>query len=98
MSIAVLDPAWVRAARRRIFANLMPGAAETDSVDEWWSQLHDFSVWNDYVYSNWELEGGDINIDGGPLPEMYTPFGFLYTLPFGPPDDCLLEPIGPDVA
>jgi phosphatidylserine/phosphatidylglycerophosphate/cardiolipin synthase-like enzyme len=98
MSIAVLDPAWVRAARHRIFANLMPGAAETDAVDEWWTQLHDFSVWNDYVYSNWEAEGGDISLDGDPLPEMYTPFGFLYTLPFGAPSDCLIEPIGPDVA
>jgi len=98
MSIAVLDPAWVRDARHRIFANLMPGAATTDAVDEWWTQLHDYAAWNDYVYANWEAEGWDISLDGDPLPEEYGPLGFLYTLPFGPPDDCLIEPIGPDVA
>jgi phosphatidylserine/phosphatidylglycerophosphate/cardiolipin synthase-like enzyme len=97
MNVAILDPTWVRAARRRIFENLLPaGTPPTDVVSEWWDQLRQAADWNDYVYRNWDDEGGDIDLDGAPLPERYTPRGFLYSLDFGTVSDCLLESVGPD--
>lgn len=97
MNVAVLDPDWVGAARRRIFANLMPGLAATDDVDTWWHQLGQVQAWNDYVFANWAAEGGDLDLDGAPLPERFIPFGFVYSLAFPSADHCLIEDIGPDM-
>jgi hypothetical protein len=98
LNVAVVDPAWVRAARRRVFAAMLPsGTIDTDSVDTFWEQLVDAAAWNEYVWDNWESAGGDISLDGRPLPDNYTPEGRLYPLVFGDPDDCLIEGVGPDM-
>jgi phosphatidylserine/phosphatidylglycerophosphate/cardiolipin synthase-like enzyme len=97
MNVAVHDATWVRAARRRIFANLMPGLAATDDVATWWDQLGQCQAWNDYVHANWERAGGDIDLDGAPLPEKYTPFGLLHSLDVPLLEECLFEDIGADM-
>ena len=98
LNTAVLDPDWVRSARRRIFANILPaGTTATDNVNTWWEQFATAAAWNDQVYASWEAEGFDISLDGAPLPAEYTPDGFVHTLEFGSLDDCLMESVGPDM-
>jgi phosphatidylserine/phosphatidylglycerophosphate/cardiolipin synthase-like enzyme len=98
LNVAVVDPAWVRAARRRVFASMLPpGTIDTDSVDTFWEQFADAASWNEYVWDNWEAAGGDISLDGRPLPDNYAPEGRLYPLDFGDTDDCLIEGVGPDM-
>ena len=98
LNVAVLDAAWVHSARQQIFANMLPaGTQPTDDVATWWKQFQNAAAWNDGVYSAWDAEGGDINLNGAPLPDMYTPEGFVYSLNFGPPSDCLFESVGPDM-
>ncbi len=98
MNVAVLDPTWVREARRKIFANLLPaGTAPTDDVATWWTQLAQAAAANDAVSAAWTAEGDDISLDGAPLPAKYTPQGFVYSLDFGPESDCLIESVGPDM-
>lgn len=98
MNVAVLDPAWVRETRRQIFANMLPaGTAPTDDVATWWDQLAQAAAVNDAVYAAWEAEGGDISLDGAPLPAKYAPKGFVHSMDFGPETDCLIESVGPDM-
>jgi phosphatidylserine/phosphatidylglycerophosphate/cardiolipin synthase-like enzyme len=98
MNVAVVDRDWVRAARRRVLAAILPpGTPATDEVSAWWSQLIDAAAWNDAVRAAWEAEGDDISLDGAPLPAMYTPRGFLHDLDFRTVDDCLMEDVGPDM-
>jgi phosphatidylserine/phosphatidylglycerophosphate/cardiolipin synthase-like enzyme len=100
LNVAVLDPAWVREQRRRIFANLLPaGTSPTDDVSTWWQQFSDAAAYNDAVYQRWDDEGWDIdNGDGsGPLPAEYTPHGFVHTLVLRTVDDCFFEGVGPDM-
>jgi putative metal-binding protein/phospholipase D-like protein len=97
---AVLDPDFVRAQRRRIFANLLPsGTPATDNTATWWQQFVDAAAWNDSVYEAWDDEGWDIdNGDGsGPLPAEYQPAGFVHTLEFRVSDYCFFEGVGPDM-
>ena len=76
-----------------------PAYVATDDVDNWYSQMISAATWNDEVYGRWALEGWDIdNGDGsGPLPILYTPEGFLYSYNPGPPSDCAIEGVGPDL-
>ncbi|MCK6531963.1 MAG: phospholipase D-like domain-containing protein [Polyangiaceae bacterium] len=98
MNVAVLDPAWVRDARRKIFANFLPaGTAPTDDVAAWWGQLEQAAAANDAVAAAWTAEGGDLNLNGAPLPAKYTPKGFVHSMDFGPESDCLIESVGPDM-
>jgi len=98
LNVAVLDPAWVRDARHRIFANILPaGTQQSDDVGTWWGQFEQAAGWNDQVYANWEDEGFDISLDGSPLPAEYTPDGFVHSLDFGPLADCFMESVGPDM-
>ncbi len=98
LNIAVLDDAWVRDARRRIFANLLPeGTSATDDVSVWWNDLKQAAAWNDAVYERWDAEGGDISLDGAPLPAEYRPEGFLYSMDFPDSSECLIESVGPDM-
>ncbi len=97
LNVAVLDQTWVRAARRRILANMLGVTTVSDDTATWWSALSRAALNNDAVRARWTAEGDDISLDGAPLPAMYRPTGFVYTLVFGPPTDCLLESIGPDV-
>jgi phosphatidylserine/phosphatidylglycerophosphate/cardiolipin synthase-like enzyme len=98
LNLAVVDRDWVRAARRRILAAILPpGTPATDEVSAWWSQLITAAAWNQSVRAAWDAEGDDISLDGAPLPAMYTPRGFVYDLDFRTVDDCLMEDVGPDM-
>jgi len=100
LNVAVLDADWVRAQRRRIFANILPaGTPPTDDTATWWQQFNDAAAWNDAVWDRWDDEGWDIdNGDGsGPLPVDYSPQRFVHGLSFGTKDDCFLEGVGPDM-
>lgn len=98
MNVAVVDPAWVRDARRKIFANMLPdGTAPSDDVAVWWDQFAQAAAQNDAVYAAWEAEGGDINLNGAPLPAKYTPKGFVHGMDFPDVSNCLFESVGPDM-
>jgi len=98
MNVAVYDHQWVRAARKRVIANILgDGFLESDSVDVWTNQLRDAAIWNDLVRQNWDDEGDDISLDGAPLPTMYAPNGFVYSMDFPAPSECLIESVGPDM-
>jgi phosphatidylserine/phosphatidylglycerophosphate/cardiolipin synthase-like enzyme len=98
MNVAVLDAAWVREARQKIFANLLPaGTMPKDDVAGWWTQIQAAADANDAVSAAWTAEGDDINLNGAPLPAKYTPKGFVYSMDFGPESDCLIESVGPDM-
>jgi phosphatidylserine/phosphatidylglycerophosphate/cardiolipin synthase-like enzyme len=98
LNLAVLDDAWVTAARRRILANILPpGTDVADDAAGWVAQLGNAATANDAVHAQWEAEGMDLDLDGASLPAGYTPSGLVYTLPFGSVDDCLLESVGPDM-
>lgn len=98
LNVAVYDPAWVTRERRRLLGLILPdGTTPSDDVAGWIGQLDDAASWNQYVWDNWDAEGGDISLDGAPVPMMYSPEGFVYPLVFGLPSDCLIEGIGPDM-
>lgn len=98
LNVAILDPEWVRLARRRIFQNILPpGALETDTVDTFWEQFVEAAAWNQFVWENWDAEGFDINLDSAPLPDSYRPEGLVYPLDFGIPSDCAIEGMGEDM-
>ena len=102
LNVAVLDPVWVKAQRRRIFANMLPaGTPATDDPAGWWQDFSDAAWWNDLVYANWEAESWDLDLgdndNPGPVPAKYLPEGFIYTLEFRTVDDCLIEDVGPDM-
>ncbi len=98
LNIAVYDPAFVRAQRERIVGLILPpGTAVAADSAGWITQLAEAASWNDFVWQEWDDEGGDISLDGAPLPDNYTPQGFVYSLDFGTPSDCLIEGVGPDM-
>jgi phosphatidylserine/phosphatidylglycerophosphate/cardiolipin synthase-like enzyme len=98
LSVAVLDAAFVRAERRKILANVLPpGTPASDDAAVWWDDLVSAAAWNDGVYAKWKDEGFDINLNGDPVPTEYVPNGLVYSMHFGPPSDCLIESVGPDV-
>ena len=98
-TVAVLDPAWVRAGPPARFSRTCyrPAPPPRTTVATWWDQFQQAASWNDSVYANWDAEGFDISLDGAPLPTEYTPDGFVHSLDFGSLDDCLLESVGPDM-
>jgi phosphatidylserine/phosphatidylglycerophosphate/cardiolipin synthase-like enzyme len=98
LNVAVYDAAWVRAARRRILANILPaGTAVSDDAVGWYNQLQSAARYNDEVRQRWTDEGDDISLDGSPLPVEYAPRGFVYSLPMRGVMRCLIEDIGPDM-
>jgi len=98
LNVAVYDPAWVRAARRRILANILPAGTEvSDDAARWYDQLLLAARYNDAVRQAWTDEGDDISLDGRPLPAQYAPRGFVYSLPMRGVMRCLIEDIGPDM-
>jgi phosphatidylserine/phosphatidylglycerophosphate/cardiolipin synthase-like enzyme len=98
LNVAVYDADFVRAERRRLLGLILPpGTDVADDADAWITQLAEAASWNDFVFQEWEDEGGDISLDGDPLPENYTPLGFVHTLLFRSPDECLIEGVGPDM-
>ncbi|MFK7988422.1 MAG: phospholipase D-like domain-containing protein [Sandaracinaceae bacterium] len=96
LNVAVLDDAWVRDVRRRVIQDILPeGVAVSD--DDWITQLREAGAANQLVFDAWDAEGGDINLDGAPLPDEYTPSGYVYPMSFREPSDCLIEGVGPDM-
>ena len=98
LNLAVLDDAWVKAARRRILAEILPkGTDVSDDAWQWYGALAEAAAVNDAVYARWDDEGMDLDLDGDPLPALYRPNGFVYSLPFADPSECLLESVGEDM-
>ena len=97
MNIAIFDDAWVRSAREAVLRSMLPaGTALESSSRDWIEQLRAAASWNAYVADNWDDAGGDISLNGEPLPEAYRPLGFVYPLSFAAPSECILS-AGPDV-
>ncbi len=96
-NVNVLAPEFVRDARRRIVRNLLGGDGDNVPFD-WYGAIERLAAENDAVYSRWEQAGFDLDLDGAPLPPGHEPTGFVYSLDFGEPEQCLIEPIGPDIA
>ena len=94
-NVSVLDEDWVTEARVDIIGNIL-GVSFTPS--DWIAELDRAAARNDSVWEAWDDEGFDLDLDGDPLPFAYDPRGFIYSLEFAAPSDCLIEPIGPDVA
>jgi phosphatidylserine/phosphatidylglycerophosphate/cardiolipin synthase-like enzyme len=98
MSVAIKDAAFVREARRRVLQNLLgAGVVVSDDATQWKNQLLNAAAWNDGVWNAWDNEGGDISLDGAPLPAAYAPRGFVYSLEFRDVNECFLEDVGPDM-
>ena len=68
-----------------------------DDPAAWMQQLAAAAAHNDAVRQAWDDEGGDINLNGDPLPAAYDPRGWIHPLPFGNVGDCLFESVGPDM-
>jgi len=98
VNVAIADPTWVRGARLRNFAHILPpGTPPTDDVATWWTQFEAAARWNDSVFARWKKEGNDIRTRGGVVPKEFVPRGFVYSLEFRDPKKCLLESVGPDM-
>jgi phosphatidylserine/phosphatidylglycerophosphate/cardiolipin synthase-like enzyme len=98
LNVAVFDAAWVTEARRRVLALILPeGIAPADDARAWVEQLERAAMWNNRVWEEWDATGGDLDLDGDPLPMSFQPEGFLYPLAFDVPDECLIEGVGPDM-
>jgi phosphatidylserine/phosphatidylglycerophosphate/cardiolipin synthase-like enzyme len=98
LNVAVHDAAWVTEARRRVLSLILPeGIAPSDDARTWVGQLETAAAWNQRVWDEWDATGGDLDLDGDPLPMSYQPEGFLYPLVFDVPSECLLEGVGPDM-
>jgi len=97
LSVAVVDEAWVGAARRRIFGNLLGPSQRGDmAAHQILGRFDALADKNQSAFARWDAQGMDIDLDGAPLPAGLEPEGFLYPLVFGPPEDCLLEDVGAD--
>jgi len=97
-AVAVFDANWVKEARGLIFENLLGDYYEPDSEgSDWLVLFRSAALWNDLVYADWEDESFDLDLDGEPVPEFWTPLGFLYSLNPGPPSDCFFEDVGEDI-
>jgi len=98
LNLAVLDDAWVKSARRRILSEILPqGASLSDDARDWFGDLGQAAQANDEVFARWDDESMDLDLDGDPIPTGYRPQGFLYSLPFADPSECLLESVGEDM-
>lgn len=98
LNLAVYDREWVTRERRRVLELILPpGQSAGGTAAEWIAQLEAAAAANQMVWDNWDEEGGDINLNGAPLPPEYTPAGFVYPLVFRDPMECLIEGVGPDM-
>ncbi len=96
-NVNVVDRAWSEAARERVVANYFGEEIEALPVD-WIGRFEELALHNEAVYDRWDAEGFDLDLDGAPLPAAFAPIGFAYPLDFAEPSDCLIEPIGQDIA
>lgn len=97
LNVALVDETSVTELRRRILSNIMPGWSATDDAAQWLADLEAAAAYNDAAYAAWEEEGGDLDLDGDPLPAGFEPRGLVYSLEFNQLEDCLLESVGPDM-
>jgi phosphatidylserine/phosphatidylglycerophosphate/cardiolipin synthase-like enzyme len=98
LNLALLDDGVAREARRRVQTDwLGAGTAPPDEPAAWFAALDSAAAWNQAVRERWEALGMAVMLGGGPLPSDLRPVGLLYPLPFGDPDDCFLEGVGPDM-
>ncbi len=97
MNVVVVDEAWVRGARQRILANLLPaGMAPSADVNVWTMQLTTAARHNHMVQHQWDLVGDALFLGDEPLPHNWRPAGFVY--PYPPIGDCIYFDVGPDQA
>lgn len=96
MNVAVHDPAWVRDERRKILEGMLLGDVG-DDAGEWFAMLDKAAAHNRAVETAWDDEGGDIDLDGAPLPQAYAPRGFVYPLEQPTLGACVFESVGPDM-
>lgn len=98
LAVVVHDRAWVGAQRRRIFENLLgPGYDGGMPIGDIIAAFDERARANDIAYAGWENAGMDLDLDGDAVPAELLPSGLLYNHRFDPPDECLLEGVGPDV-
>ena len=97
LNVAVLDKAFVSAARKRILSNML-GETVPETSGAFFDKLAASAKANDAVYKAWETESFDLDLNGTPLPAKFQPTGFVYSLVTPVPTECLLESVGPDVA
>ncbi|MBN1947722.1 MAG: hypothetical protein JW797_18800 [Bradymonadales bacterium] len=97
INLAILDEPFVHEARHRILSNMLGYENESDDPWDWVAEMETATQANQVVYENWDKNGFDISLDGQPLPEQFTPQGFLYPLDYGVPADCFIEGIGQDI-
>jgi len=96
-NLAVLDDAWVRAARTRVLRNILgPRFAPqlTDNFDQTWELLRQAAAWNETTTDWWGDEAFRMSVAEAQAAELTTwPSGFLYPLEL--PTWSVLGP-GPD--
>ncbi len=98
LAIAVHDPTWVAARRKRIFENLLgPGYAGDMPFSDVIAAFDERAHENRIAYERWDDEGMDLDLDGAAVPADMLPSGFVYPLAFDAPDECLIEGVGVDV-
>ncbi|MGM0576053.1 MAG: hypothetical protein ACQEXJ_10025 [Myxococcota bacterium] len=98
MSVAVFAPDWVTEAREAVLQNLLgAGWAPGLHGQALLATLDAAAEANQAVWSKWDAEGFDLDLDGAPVDPSWIPEGFLYPVDFGPPEDCFVEGVGPDV-
>ncbi len=93
LNVALLDGETVGAARRRIGATLTGDAEAAEDPASFFELLAATAAENDAAYAAWEDIDFTGNLDQG-LP--LRPQGFVYSLEFGEPEDCLFEDVGAD--
>ncbi len=84
-NIAVLDAAWVREQRVRIFANMLGPARsaglETATASEVFEAFEEAAAWNEQATTWWADNGDDLSWDDAvEASSMTWPDGFLYPL------------------
>ncbi len=90
----VLDAPFATAARERVVANLL---GVDFAPSDWVGALQDAAAENDATWENWDDRRFGIDLYGAPLPAEYRVQGFVYSLDFDDPSECLIESIGPDI-
>ncbi len=98
LNVSVLDPDWVREARRRIYRNLVGPERAAEVGDDPAANvalLRDVAEKNASVEAWWRENGPSLDATGvAGTAQTHRPDGFLYPLSFTP--DYLIE-VGPDV-
>ncbi len=98
LAIAVHDPVWVAAERKRIFERILgPRYNGAMPLGDVFQAFDEAARENQRAYANWDAEGMDVDLDGDALPADWIPSGFLYPLFIDVPDECLIEGVGSDV-